>query len=431
MSVIDLSLLKGGPGGTLGFGGSGPATIDGWQFRIDPSSVQLPIRAKVQKYRTIGGFVVQVYGTTWGDLTLTGQFGDVGQGGGWPGQVAFMNKMVQVAGDQAMQRQPQFPGQNFSPAQPFRFNWPLLGWDFMCYLKSYTSDDGDFAVHMENTNINPKWTLTLFVVTDNNGKIGELTQSAYLQRLAPGLGVMWDSTTEQYQGYQMDQYNAPLTGTDLQTYINNPVKGGSSDVVSPATSTVSGPTSPTPPPGSTATDASHITSSLTFAQAFLTAIGAHITNTNTNLVRAWEMSEGMWNSSYPVPNYPGGAASWNAMHMNNPLNIGGGTAGSSGQKGTYTAGSKTYQVTYLVGTIPGGGSTGVTYSFNGDWAAGLDSVVYFANSNFPNIVQALKDNSEAEFWQHVGYWNDPSTGAPGYVARMQGIYDGKQYESGY
>ena len=217
MSVLDLSLIK-APYGT---GTNAPATLSwdhgGWSFRIDPSSVTLPIRAKMSKFITLGGMVVQVYGTTWGDLTISGQFGV----GGWQEQRRFLAQMVDAGRGQAIQRAPSFPGQNFTPSKPFRFKYPLLDWDFLCYLKGYTSSDGPQAVHLANDNINPKWTLTLFIVTDN-GSLAKIAQNAYLQRLAPGLGMMWDAgTANAYGGYSDDQYNnnSP-TNASVQLYIN-------------------------------------------------------------------------------------------------------------------------------------------------------------------------------------------------------------------
>jgi len=95
--------------------------------------------------------------------------------------------MVDAGRGQAIQRAPSFPGQNFTPSKPFRFKYPLLDWDFLCYLKGYTSSDGPQAVHLANDNINPKWTLTLFIVTDN-GSLAKIAQNAYLQRLARASG---------------------------------------------------------------------------------------------------------------------------------------------------------------------------------------------------------------------------------------------------
>ena len=57
-STFDLSLIK-APYGT---GANSPASIDGWPFRIDPSSVQLPIKAKMSKFTVKIG-----YPTRWRD----------------------------------------------------------------------------------------------------------------------------------------------------------------------------------------------------------------------------------------------------------------------------------------------------------------------------------------------------------------------------
>ena len=226
-STFDLSLIK-APYGT---GTNAPASIDGWPFRIDPSSAQLPIKAKMAKYTTLGGFVVQVYGTTWGDLKVSGQFGV----GGWREQRLFLDRMVHLGTAQALQGRPTYADQNFTPGKPFRFKWPLLDWDFLCYLKGFTSPDGPQAVHLANDNINPKYTLTLFIVTDN-GSIAEIAKNAYLQRLAPGLGVMWDTGVDKYQGYSDSLYNndSPSTNADVQLYINGASAGSSETSGTPA-----------------------------------------------------------------------------------------------------------------------------------------------------------------------------------------------------
>lgn len=417
MSIIDMSLVK----APRGNGPPGPATIDGWPFRIDPTSVELPIRAKVAKFRTVGGFVVQVYGTTWGDLTVSGQFGVTG----WPAQVNFLNRMVGIGRDQAMQHKPVQAGQNYSPGRTFRFTYPLLGWDFPeCYLKGYTSSDGPMAVHMENTNINPKYTLTIFIITDTS-TLAHQTKQAYLQRLAPGLGMMWDSKTESYQGYAQDQYNSPLANTDLQNYVNSPAGGGSSDVVSAVPSNFTGPTTDNPPGGGSgaAPDPGNIKNPSDFAKALLTALKITPTTTNINLCRAWQYQEGMWSQSLLNDGgYPGNWTTWGAPYMNNPLNIGGWNGqGANGTKGTYGPGN--WPVTWL-----NNGSTGVTFSFGGSWANGVAATAYALeneNSNWPAIVDALRKGDEAAFFAAVHYWNAGQVN-PTYEARVQTKYDDPQ-----
>lgn len=209
-SAFDRSLIK----QPYGDGANSPATINGVPFRIDPDSVSLPVHAKVNKQPTQGGMVVQVFGVYWGDLTVTGQFGIAG----WQGQAQFLDQMVNLARKQSMQTGPTLSGQNKSPAQPFMFTYPLLNWQFRCYLKAYSSPDGAAVVH-SNLIINPRWTLTLFIDTDT-GSLQTVAQNAYLQRLAEGLGIMWNQGQNTYTGYQPTQFQSAVDNQEVQQVIN-------------------------------------------------------------------------------------------------------------------------------------------------------------------------------------------------------------------
>jgi hypothetical protein len=115
--------------------------------------------------------------------------------------------------------------------------------------------------------------------------------------------------------------------------------------------------------------------------------------------------------------YPGGWTSWGAPYMNNPLNIGGGTSGSNGQKGTYNG----YPVMYL-----DNGWTGVTFSFLGNWTAGVKSTVYFMNVNTPAIIDALRSGDPGAFESAVEAWNP---GQASYSADVMGHYNSGDYVS--
>jgi hypothetical protein len=408
MSVLDTSLIKprwggSGPQGPWhGTGHGGSAVIDGWAFDIDPTSVQLPIKAKVQKFRTVGGFVVQVYGTTWGDLTVTGQFGT----GGWRAQLAFLDRMVNIAAKQSIQRKSNNPTQNFIPSQPFRFSFPLFSWDFQCYLKAYSSTDGPMAVHQENITFNPKWTLTLFIVTDN-GSLTPVAKNAYLQRLAPGLGVMWDTGKEQYTGYAEDEYDAPLTSADVQNYVNSPTGVGSAaDVIPIMASGLSGPSTAANPSGSTSAvgttgksvipgNVNSISGANDFSVALLSYLGIVSTASNTVwavgssqatndvlMINAQQMQEGQW----------GASGDFNAANMKNPLNIN----SPSGYGYGYSYG------------IDGVGGTGSFPSWT-DGVTGTGELY----KQYPGVMKGLEDSNVDEFCQGLvdGGWAGSTYGA--------------------
>jgi hypothetical protein len=362
MSVLDLSLVK----APYGEGSTQVASIDGWPFTIDPiSSVQLPMRAKMQKFRTVGGFVVQVYGTTWGDLTLSGQFGV----GGWREQKRFLEKMMQIAQDQAMQRQaPTGTGQNFSPAQPFLFRYPLLHWEFYCYLKGYTSPDGPMAVHLENQNINPRWTLTLFIVTDNNNSL-KPAKGAYLQRLAPGLGVMWNSAPgqEKYTGYADDKYNSPLGSGDVQNYVNSPTGIGSvADVVPATPSNFTGP--------NTQPDSTSVTGG--------TVPGKPGATTGGKAVSATTISQQIGAAvKQSFPNISAAASTWLAQQF---VGIAGAEGGS--------AGPGMYNTTLVLNTGYGPGATGT-------WNAPLPNYNAQVAAEYPGDTEY----SVGTFGINIGY----------------------------
>ena len=405
MSVLDLSLVK----APYGKGSDSPATLNGVHFRIDPSGTSLPIRAKMSKTYTIGGMVLQVYGVTWGDLTITGQFGL----GGWREQRTFLDRMVSLGRSQSMQRAPTYASQNFTPGQPFRFTWPLLGWDFLCYLKAYTSPDGPQAVRLSNTVINPKYTLTLFVVTDNN-TLTTTAQNAYISRLAGGLGFMWDSQTLSYSGYQQDQYNAPISSPNIQAYVNN--LNGSGETVAKSKMTaaplnLSGPVVVPNPNGSTSAVGSFgksvvapavgaISSPNDFSAVLLQrlgivpgtwAVGTPEANIDILLLNAWQAGEHQWQAYVPAFTPP---------QMHNPLNIH----------------AKAFGFGY-VNNIDGNSATG---SFP-TWADGVEAVVWALQQSHQDIISALQQASPSQFFTAVQGWN-PTNGS--YSSYIQSFYKG-------
>jgi Mannosyl-glycoprotein endo-beta-N-acetylglucosaminidase len=200
------------------------ASLNGVPMRLNPTSVSLSYQVKTSEIPTLGGMVVQIFGVEMSDLVVTGTFGK----GGYVEQLGFLNRMLAIAAMQSNQAivTP-------SPSQPVRFVYPNRGFDFMVYLKDYTSQSG-MAIDYENTNIAPDWQLTLFVDTDNTGgAMTKVATDAYIQRLSNGLG------------YNLSAYNGNLQASTVeeflaqQGYANNPQGYLSAAFGSPAQQTAS------------------------------------------------------------------------------------------------------------------------------------------------------------------------------------------------
>lgn len=170
----------------------GVATLAGQPFDIDPESVQWDFTIKKSVTHTLGGKVVQILGVDLGPMTITGSFGR----GYFPAQRAFLERMRALADYQV----------DHYTEPPARFFFPLYNWDFLVYLKSYSSGDGASAIHLAPDVVNPTWRLTLQIVEDNSG-LKKVAADAYIRRLANGIG--WDQS----------KYNGPLTFQDVTTFL--------------------------------------------------------------------------------------------------------------------------------------------------------------------------------------------------------------------
>jgi hypothetical protein len=186
------------------------ASLGGLTFTIDPSSISWSYQMKTAQQRTIGGSVVQVIGVNLGDMTLSGSFGQGnrarGDTEGWQAQER-LRKQIQTWTDEAIES---------SGAKPLRFLFPLYKWDFQVFVKNFTSPDGE-TVHHNNAIINPKWQLTLFVVSDSTGVVVKGIKDSYLSRLMTGIG--WKQT--QYNGPTAQQVSSTLDGKTVTSYVED------------------------------------------------------------------------------------------------------------------------------------------------------------------------------------------------------------------
>lgn len=201
------------------------ASLGGVPFRINPSQVTWSYEADVNVIPTVGGRVVQVLGVTMGDMTIQGLFGHDRAKGVESGDLAeaFMQRIAGLVDQQsALPTMAQLTGADPTPMHPtVRFiyndeadaaarNLPGHNWDFNVYIKSLkdVSDPNSTITHRTGK-YSYGYTLTLFIMQDNTGKLTEVATNSFIDRLSSGLG--WKRST----------YNGQMTAAELQNYLQN------------------------------------------------------------------------------------------------------------------------------------------------------------------------------------------------------------------
>ncbi len=267
----------------------GNAVLNGIPFRIDPTSISWPFTVKTSSTKTVGGKVLQVFGTQLGDMTVAGTFGV----GGTKEQREFLDRMKKL-GDNQMDRFPVV-----SP-NPYRFLWPSRGWDFQVWLKQFSEPGASASINESNANISPKWTLKLFIASDNLD-LKKVATDVFIDRLSDGIG--WKRS--KYNGPMgFEEVSAALgrTGvTDVKSYLN--AAFGISDTAVLGNVNADGTTGSTPTGGTTPPDRGSF-DRVTWAIDFLKGLGKPVTTENKVGIVAWTIMEG---------GHTGNSATWNPL----------------------------------------------------------------------------------------------------------------------
>lgn len=200
----------------------GNGSIGGVRFRIDPSQVSIPYKMNVAVTPTVGGRVVQVHGVTFGDMTIRGLFGQdrTNRRESWQLAEDFSTAVGKLVDKQsARPTMAQLTGTDPTPMHPtlrFLYNdanstnrrgLPVHDWDFNVYIKSLKEIEGDSTVSHTTGKFSYGYTLTLFIVQDNTGKLAQVAQNAFIDRLSKGLG------------WKRGPYNGLMTAADLASYL--------------------------------------------------------------------------------------------------------------------------------------------------------------------------------------------------------------------
>lgn len=168
-------------------------TLGGLPFDLDPESIAYNFAVKTSEINTVGGKVVQVYGSRLSDVMVSGSFGS----GGQIAQQAFLAQVTKQIQGQIGPIAPS-NGQGYQNGPPINFSFSPLNIDLTVYILDYMQTGSTSSVLLDNEIINPGWTLQLFVVNDNSS-LAQTTNTGllgFLNHITEGLG--W--TPNQFNG---------------------------------------------------------------------------------------------------------------------------------------------------------------------------------------------------------------------------------------
>ena len=181
------------------------ARLGDYTFLVDPTSVQWNFRMRMNQKHTVGGRVIQVFGTDLGDMVVRGTLGIGDRGAGdtqpWEAMERFVDKMEDMA-----------DASGLNPQQdPLKFTLPAKNWAFDVYIKDLA------PVNYTVQGTSPEFTLTLFIVEDLTGRITRGVVDKYIERLVKGIG--WSQS--EYNGpteEEVEDLLAPYQGSPGLAY---------------------------------------------------------------------------------------------------------------------------------------------------------------------------------------------------------------------
>ena len=166
-------------------------TLGGIPFTFDPTAVAWRYTTKTKTTMTVGGKVVQAYGTVLSDMVVKGVFGS----GGPKAQAAFLTQ-VKAWVDAQVGSPDGTAGQYMFNGPPIQFIFPPRDWSFPVYITNYSQVGGGFSIELENQIINYPWELTLMIVSNAPQVETDATLVQAINKISANLG--W--YPNQYQG---------------------------------------------------------------------------------------------------------------------------------------------------------------------------------------------------------------------------------------
>jgi hypothetical protein len=168
------------------------AQLGNLAFRLDPTQIHYAWTVDYTVIDTLGGQVIQVLGTTLGDLTISGLFGQNGTQQSWQLAESFNQSIRDMMDAQSLPAQTK----TISPVvhQPIRFTFQdgVHNWDFKVMIKGIQDTTGTGSVSHATGKSSYGYTLTLFIVQDSSLNLAHIAQDQFVTRFAAGLG--WKKT---------------------------------------------------------------------------------------------------------------------------------------------------------------------------------------------------------------------------------------------
>jgi hypothetical protein len=164
------------------------ATLGGVNLPLDPDQVGWRATTKTRSQNTVGGKVVQAYGTSVSEINIIGSYGK----GGFEGEQAFLTQVSSWINQQVGTLSPQL-GQGVWNGTPLNFIFPFRNWNMSVYIVKFYNPEAGQSIFVDPRTVNYHWALTLYVAS-NNGTLTaadptlDASMIQYINRLSTYFG---------------------------------------------------------------------------------------------------------------------------------------------------------------------------------------------------------------------------------------------------
>jgi hypothetical protein len=166
----------------------GIAQLGNLSFRIDPSQIHYAYQVDYTTIDTLGGQVVQILGSTLGDMTIAGLFGQDHRNRreSWQMAETFHANIRAMMDAQTVP-----PKKLGDPVhQPIRFTYHdgVHNWNLKVLIKGISDLGGSGSIEHSNGKFSYGYTLTLFIVEDSSLLLTRVSTDKFISRIASGVG---------------------------------------------------------------------------------------------------------------------------------------------------------------------------------------------------------------------------------------------------